>query len=770
MPKATWSQQNFNGGEWSPLMYGRVGIDKYKTSLALCSNFIPQIQGGLTRRPGTRFVTEVKDSTNAVRLVRFEFSITQAYVLEFGNNYIRFCANDGQVLNAGGTAPLEVTTTYLASELNQLSFAQSADTLYIAHPNHPPAKLQRFGATNWQLNTINFYDGPYMPMNTSTTTLTPSGLGPGSVTVTASSIVGINNDTGFQAGDVGRSIRIKNGAAWGWGTITAVGSTTSVTVNVQEAFGGVGATATATLSVSTVGSITVTNSGNGYGTTPLVTFSGGGGSGAAASGGVTLDTGTVIAIQLSNQGTGYTSAPTVSITPPAGTTAAATVNWRLGLWGTINGYPSSVVFFEDRLYWAGCTQFPQRLDGSNVSDYENFAPTETNGVVTDANAVGFSLNANDVNAIRWMVSDERGLLIGTAGAEWLLRATSFGYPITPTNVQAKPSSFYGSAQVLPVKAGRYTLFIQRDSRKIRELAYLFQIDGFQALDVSAVSEHLLNAGINQLAIQKTPQQIIWMARNDGTLIGLTYEKEQEVVAFHQHTIGGFYDSAKTIPAKVESVACIPAPDTSRDELWVLVNRNINGVQKRYIEVMTKLWTHGDAVQNAVFLDSSSLYSGAPATHISGLSWLEGQTVQVLADGATRPDCVVSGGAINLTTAASVVQVGFTYNSDGMTLKPEAGAADGTAQAKLKRVHRAAFRLLDTVGLQVGATFSDLIEVPFRSSANQMDNAVPLFSDDKAWITIEDTYERGGQLCWRQSQPLPANIQLIVAQLETQDAG
>ena len=259
MPKATWSQQNFNGGEWSPLMYGRVGIDKYKTSLALCSNFIPQIQGGLTRRPGTRFVTEVKDSTNAVRLVRFEFSITQAYVLEFGNNYIRFCANDGQVLNAGGTAPLEVTTTYLASELNQLSFAQSADTLYIAHPNHPPAKLQRFGATNWQLNTINFYDGPYMPMNTSTTTLTPSGLGPDSVTVTASSIVGINNDTGFQAGDVGRSIRIKNGAAWGWGTITAVGSTTSVTVNVQEAFGGVGATATATLSGSTVGSITVTN-------------------------------------------------------------------------------------------------------------------------------------------------------------------------------------------------------------------------------------------------------------------------------------------------------------------------------------------------------------------------------------------------------------------------------------------------------------------------------------------------------------------------------
>src|SRR5262252_797902 len=135
MPRATWLQTNFNGGEWSPLMYGRVDIPKYKSALATCLNYVATLQGGLTRRPGTRFVSEVKDSSNPVRLVRFEFSTTQAYVLEFGQNYIRFYTNDGQLLSGG--LPYEVATPYGAGELSDLSFAQSADVLYIANKLRP---------------------------------------------------------------------------------------------------------------------------------------------------------------------------------------------------------------------------------------------------------------------------------------------------------------------------------------------------------------------------------------------------------------------------------------------------------------------------------------------------------------------------------------------------------------------------------------------------------------------------------------------------------
>lgn len=767
--KATWTQQNFNGGEWSPKMYGRFGLDKYKTSLAKCLNFIPELQGGLTRRPGTRFVVETKHSNKTARLVRFEFSTTQAYVLEFGDGYIRFCANSGQVLNAAGTGPLEVATTYTAAEVHELVFAQSADTLYIAHRNHPPAKLLRLGATNWSLQDIDFLDGPYLPLNATATTLTCSGVGPGHITVTASSTIGINDGQGFRTLDVGRHIRIKNGIAWGWGVITYVTSATSIGVAVNSAIGGRQAVATGSVSGGHIVGVTVTDPGGGYGSPPLVTFSGGG-SGASAIGGVVLDTGKVSAIQLADQGNGYNSPVTVSISPPAGTTPASTVAWRLGVWGGVNGYPGTVTFFEDRLYWAGCTQFPQRVDGSAVSEYENFQPSAANNVITDADAVSFTLNANDVNEIRWMVSDERGLIIGTAGAEWLLRATSIGYPITPTNVQARPSSSYGSAKVQPVRAGRHTLFVQRDGRKLREMAYLFQIDGFQALDVSAAAEHLLAGGVKEMVVQKTPQQIVWMVRNDGALVGMTYEKEQEVLGLHEHRIGGWSDPGKTQPARVESVCCIPSTDGSRDEVWLLVKRVVDGAEVRYIEVMSKMWGQEDGLENMIYLDASATYTGSAATTISGLDWLEGETVQVLANGATHPECNVASGAIHLNFPATTVQVGLPYTSDAQTLRIEAGGADGAAQSKLKRIHRVGVRLLQTVGLKVGPAFDNLETIPFRSSADRMDQHVTPFSEDKAWISISDTYNRNGYLCLRQDQPLPCNVQLLVAQLETQDGG
>ena len=687
MPRATWIQNNFNGGEWSPLVYGRSDLAKYKNALATCVNYIPTVQGGLTRRPGTRFVSEVKDSTKKVRLQRFEFSTTQAYILEFGAGYIRFYTNEGQLLS-GGSA-YEVSTPYTEADLFQLNFAQSADVLYIAHSSYAPRKLQRFGATNWTLSTISFLDGPYLISNTTTTTLTSSAAGPGSATVTASSTTGINGGTGFTANDVGRSIRLKSGTNWGWGTITAYTNSTTVTVNW-------------TLAV--------------------------------------------------------------------GTTAATT--WRLGVWGTTNGYPAAVIFHEDRLVWGGCTQYPTRLDGSNSSDYENYAPSGIDGTIAANNAISFSLNSNTVNAIRWMVSDERGMLVGTAGGEWLVRASSLQEAITPTNVQAKQPSSYGSAQVPAIKVGKATLFVQRNGKKLRELAYVYVSDGFEAPDLSLIAEHILPTAVVQASVMNAPQQVVWVVRSDGTLVSMTYEKTQEVVGWARHQIGGWYDAAGTVPAKVESVATIPSPDGTRDETWVVVNRYVNGASHRYIEYFSKLWENGDTLTNAVFLDSSAAYTGSATTTVTGLTWLKGQTVSVLADGSVHPDCVVnSSGAITLSRSASTVQVGLGYNSDAQTMRIEAGGADGTAQGKYKRIHRTIFRFFQSVGLTLvptGAATAATPE-PFRSSADLMDNPVGLFTGDKRWAW-EGSYETEGQVYWRQDQPLPSNILALVVQLETQDGG
>lgn len=779
MPRATWTQTNFNGGEWSPLTYGRIDIAKYKNALALCQNYVTQLQGGLTRRPGTRYVAATKYSgASAARLQRFEFSITQAYVLEFGISYIRFYTNDGLLLNGG--MPYEVPTPYTSPELFDLSFAQSADTLYIAHPNHPPMKLQRFGATNWVLSTINFLDGPYLPINITSTTLTPSGS-TGAVTVTASSTAGINNGNGFSYQDVGRPLRIKAGGVWLWGTITAVATTTSITWTVAAPTGAqvpTQATATANISAGSVFSITVTNGGSGYGASPpSVTISGGGGSGAVAY--ATLTNGVVTSITMSVTGTGYTSAPTVTISPPATIVPSTTTFWRLGVWSvgsaSIGGqpnYPACVVFNQDRLIWAGSPAYPNRIDGSNVSDYENMAPSNIDGTIVDSNAISFSLNANTVNAIRWMVSDEWGLLVGTAGGEWVVAPSNLQQAITPTNINAKQTTSYGVAPVPAVRVGKSTLFVQRTQRKLREMTYQFVISTFQAPDISLISEHLTKTGFKQLGVQLAPQQIVWMVRNDGVLIGMTYDKDQEVAGWHQHIIGGYSDAGQTQAAVVESVACIPSPDTTRDEVWLLVRRYVNGQTVRYVEVMTKFWEDGDDIRNGVFLDSSAAYNGSPTSTISGLTWLAGQTVGVLGDGATHPDVTVSNaGTVALQRQVSIAQVGLKYTSAAKTMKIEAGGADGPAQGKYKRIHRAIFRFFQTVGhiLTANANGSPAIPEPFRDSSMPMDQAVGLFSGDQryAW---EGTWDLDGQISWQQTDPLPSNITMLAAQLETQDGG
>ncbi len=815
MPRATWVQTNFNGGEWSPLAWGRFDLAKYRNGLSLCLNYLPTQQGGLTRRPGTRYVAAVKDSSYAPRLQRFEFSVTQAYILEFGDGYIRFFLNDGQLLTSGvaayngatgyvigdlassggvvyyciapttGNAPpnttywypqsgvvYEIPTPYSSAEVWALDFSQSADTLYITHPNHKPMKLQRAGATRWTLTTISFTDGPYLGVNATATTLTPSGT-TGVVTVTASSTTGINGGSGFRASDVGRLLRLKCGGVWLWGTITAFTNSTQVTWTIAPPLGAqLPATATGVANVSggSVFGVSLTDGGSGYGANPpSVKFSGGGGSGAIAY--ATLTNGVVTGVTMSVTGTGYTSAPTVTFSAPTALVPATTTFWRLGLWNATDGYPACVAFHQDRLGWAGAAQTSGRVDLSNSSDYENMAPTNLDGTVVDSNAFGVNLNSNTANAIRWMVSDEWGLLIGTAGGEWVIAPSSTQKALSFENFDAKPLGNFGSTQQLqPVRVGKATLFIQRTGRKLREMFYQFASNSFQAPDISLVSEHLTKSGIKQMCVQLAPQQIVWKVRNDGTLVGMTYDKDQEVCGWHQHRLGGYSDAARTLAPSVESLDSIPAPGIQRDEVWVIAKRYVNGAVLRTVEVLTKFWEDGDALEDATFLDLSAEYRGAPTTNVSGLTWLIGETVGVLADGANHPDCIVSaGGEIALQRSASLVQIGLRYTSAGRTLQVEAGGADGPAQGKMKRIYTVVLRLFQSLGLKLGSDMPGVgtNDVLFRTSSDAMDGPPALFDGDKR-ESYEGTWESDGRIYFETSDPMPSNITMLMAQLETQD--
>ena len=765
MVKISPIQSNFNGGEVSPLVYGRPDLDKYQTGLRTCKNFIPLLQGPVERRPGTAHIVECETSSEKSRLVRFEFSTEQAYQIEFGNLYIRFIKDRGQIESSG--SPVEVTTTYAEADLFQLKFAQSADVLYITHPSYPPRKIERASDTSWSITTIEFSDGPFLGTNATTTTLGLSGT-TGSVTVTASAVTGINNDTGFQTTDIGRTIRWQDAAAnWTWLTITARASTTSVTATI--------------------------------------------------------------------------SGPDASAT-------TATDAWRLGVWSDTTGYPAAVTFHQNRLCFAGPTDFPQRIDMSVSSDFENFAPTDPNGTVADDLAVSTSLSADNVNSIFWLSDEEKGLAVGTVGGEWIVRPNDNGGVLTPSNIQAARSSTFGSANISPVRVGRAVIFVQRALQKLREMSYVFEDDGFRAPDMTLVAEHITKTGVVEMAFQAEPQAIVWMCLTDGSLIGLTYDRDQKILGFHRHVVGGFSDAYGATPAKVESVSVIPAPDGLSDELYMIVNRYINGGTKRYIEYLKPMWDSANDPEEAFFVDSgltlddpktiTGITAASPGVvstdgahgfsngdviriknvqgmtevnrkvyvvanvaattfelndrdgnaintsgftayetagevrervmTVTGLTHLEGQEVAVLAEGSAHARKTVASGAITLDRETSEAQVGLAYNSDFETLRqPLEGRREGTSQGKTERIHRVFVRFFETLGGKFGPTSDDLDPIVLREGGDPMDTAVSLFQGDFE-IEWDGDYGTNERIFIRQDQPLPMTIQAIMPQLHVQD--
>ena len=323
-----------------------------------------------------------------------------------------------------------------------------------------------------------------------------------------------------------------------------------------------------------------------------------------------------------------------------------------------NNRPSVVSFFEQRLVFGNTNNNPQTLFFSKNGDYDNF--TVGTG---DNDALIYTIASNQVNAIRFL-SATRVLTVGTSGGEYVLTSTNDG-PVTPTTTLIRKYSNYGTAQIDPVQVADVTLFAQRGKRKIREFKFVGDVNtgGYSAPDMTILAEHVTEGGLVQMAFQQEPDSVVWCIREDGTLLGLTYRREEEVVAWHKHVIGGQFGSGQAV---VESIATLPT-DTGEDELFMIVKRTINSVTKRYIEKM-KVFDFGDDATTAFFVDSGLSYSGSATTTLSGLYHLEGETLQVLGNGATHPDETVSGGGITLDYSSTKAAVGFGYDSTMQTLR------------------------------------------------------------------------------------------------------
>ena len=756
MAKASPAFTNFTAGELSPRLDGRTDLAKYQNGCKTLQNFIVHPHGGASRRPGTTFVREVKNSAHNVRLIPFEFNVTQTYILEFGDQYFRIHKDGGTVVSSG--SPVEVTTPYAHTDLDKLKFTQSADVMYIVHPDFAPRKITRTSHTAWTIAEVDFLRGPMGEANTTSTTLVANGR-TGSVTITASADV-------FVSTDVGRLVQLHEGFA----KITGFTSATSVTATVQD-----NAEGRAELTPSYTATTISAHEGD-----------------PSATGLEHNDRYQDTAGQFVEQGfkvgqkvvvTGFTSAAnnetsaiivratddTILLAPSAdlvdeaagdSVTIAgkleASTEWALGAFSTATGFPSAVTFYEQRLVFASTTSQPQTLFFSVGGSFEDFAA----GVDGD-DALTYTLGSNQVNIIRYLQAG-RVLLIGTSGGEFVV-TSSEDAPLSPTNAVVKRQATYGSADIQPVQVANVTLFVQRAKRKLRELVFDLNTDSYQAPDMTLLAEHITESGIKEMSLQQEPDNVVWCVLENGKFVGMTYRREENVVAWHEHLLGGAFGSDAF--GHAESVATIPG-DLNEDDTYLVVKRTIGGATKRFIEYF-KTFDFGEDVEDAFFVDSGATYSGSAATNITGLDHLEGQTVSILANGAVHPDKVVSSGAVTLDFSVTKAHIGLNFTSTLQTMRIDAGGTEGTAQGKTKRIHEVVLRLFRTVGVLVGSSETEIDRIPFRSSAGAMTSATPLFTGDKE-IEFRGGFDTDGFIVVQQNQPLPLTIIGIFPRLITYD--
>lgn len=719
MPRTIANKTNFTAGEISPKLYGRTDIARYQNGAKRLKNALPLIYGGAMRTPGTRYVNATKAAAKKARFLDFVVSRSVAYIVELGDLYARFYRNGARIESPPGT-PVEVVTPWTEAQIWDVDYVQSADTMFLAHPSYPIQRLRRFSDTSWDCSAAPFIVTPYDEIGfvgTMTLTLSAATVGTGR-TATAGSAV-------FLAGDVGREIW----SAAGLAVITGFTSTTVVTVEIKIAFASVNIAANAwSLKQSPQTACTPSAKDPVGGAVTLTLAADGWRTGADVGKFVKINGGlvqiTAVASALSASG--------VIKQVLTSTVAAPASAWSLeaSVWNATNGYPRAVTLNEQRLIAAGSSAYPLTVWGTVIGEYLNF----TLGTDDD---LGFAFTiANATNEPISHVASVKQLLALTEGGEFSLNG-GLETPLAPTNVQIRSQTVHGSNAVRPVRIGADLYFVQRAGRRVRAMSAVADPDGYagyKAPDMALLAEHLTESGVVDMAFQQEPYQTLWAVRADGTLISLTVEREQDVIAWASHPTDGF----------VESVRCIPS--TTGDEVWLLVRRTVAGATVRYVERMEDTLNTHCAITGT---------SGPGAATWTGLSHLEGKTVDVVADGSDMGTFQVGGGQIMLPRNAYAVEIGLNYDTEIVTLTPEFQGGQSIQGAHM-RISEIIVRMLASVG----GTINGQPVSTFRMGSPTDTPPAPFTGD----VRIESLgWDRGrAEMTLRQPRPLPWHVLAVIA--------
>lgn len=717
-------QNDFTSGELDPKLRGRTDIRQYSSGLSTAQNVTIQPQGGAKRRDGTKFITELDSgAANAVRMVSFEFSVDDSYMLVFTPGKMYVFKNKALITNINSSGNNFATVSALtAAILPEVNWVQSADTVIMVHEDLEPIKIVRGGDdATWTVSTIAFSHIPYyaftLNIDSPQYTITPSAVS-GNITITASSVT---TDTGTaQAGTTttitlkaatsytsddqcnGLSIHLTGGTGSGQHRhITDYDATTKV-ATVYPAFDPA-PDATTQYSVKAFGEDSVEEyfvAKNGFGRARITEY------------------------------VSDTSVKAFVVIPFFDTSALTSSNWELEygyeeVWSSARGWPRSATFHEGRLYFGGSKSRPSTLWGSRVSDFFNF----DQGQALDDASIDVTLDTGTFNAIVDIFSG-RNLQIFTTGGEFTV-PQSLGNPITPSNIIVKQQTSFGmkpGIRLQNVDGG--TLYIQRQGRALQEFLFSDGVDAYASTKISLLSSHLLKTP-EEMAVRVSTStdegdRLLIVNSADGTIACYTLLRSQQVVAPSEWTTDGEFINI----------------GVDIDDIYTVVKRNINSADVYYVEVF----------DDTLLLDCAKTGGAGASTTVDHL---EGETIKIIRDGIIEADQTVPATPFTITfdqAATSSFEVGLNFTPTIKTLPVEPNLTSGSLKGFKKRIFEVNVELFETQSLTV-----DGKEVAFRRfGTGVLDSEITEYTGIKTVNGILG-YSYDGQITLSQTAPLKMNV-------------
>lgn len=722
---------SFTAGELSPWASSRVDMDLFTRGASRIRNFVITPFGGLCRRPGFAFINEAPANQSKVRLVPFQYSTGDAFILEFSPSLIRFY-RDGNILKNNDGTPYTVSTPWLNPD--QLHLQQINDILYICGATKTPHTLSRYSDKNWQLAPVVWKYGPWKHNFIQNSYVvyekTPSiadddsayflhipgwptrGRYGGTDYLRLSVIVPDENQwvdgekVGNQWFNVGRKVVLSNtfynpgdavyyedtsGFAVWFECISAYNPTKNYAGNNDPRnypyYFSIGVSAgTPALSISGKWEIRTfgTWSGewllqksydNGRIWTNVKSFFSSGDANFITNGSEE-ESSCLMRLRLSQIGIGK-SLKTVNfkavshrvhhcfellsqdmedvwtgnkLNPEPLTNKGRTYDWSISAFGSMNGYPKTMTWHQNRMIYGSTQTQPQTLWISASDDYQKFQLGSD-----DADAMELTLAANSQNSIQWLYSQQR-LFLGTTEGEWTLD-TSDGRTLTPSNPSFTCHSHQGADSLIPIPKDSSLVFIQKGGTKVREMSYHLDNDGFLSNDLTLFAGHISESGIKAMCLYEDTNQTFWFVKNDGEAVCMTWIPSQNVLGWNRHSVAG---------GRILSLTTIRR-DPRGQELWAVIERGTGSTAVRTIERLGTdviLPTEDETFpveKMPVYMDSHVLCQSAGGK-LTGLAHLRGQRVTAYPQSdifSPLTDCPVSeAGEISLPASRS--EAGITW--------------------------------------------------------------------------------------------------------------